>query len=160
MEDSKSGGHSSPAWDPTAVQLSCPSSRTTPWWFDALSNEVLFATDGVSATHAVFSLILGEDSITHPDIKVNYLDKQKVFRATRQEDGVGMQPFVDSYHALEFEVEVVEWPIQGSIVEFRRLTSGRQSLLHFAAWTVSCGGITTPCGVWTTSIRCLGFQVM
>ena len=27
--------HSSPAWDPTAVQLSCPSSRTTPWWFDA-----------------------------------------------------------------------------------------------------------------------------
>ena len=96
-----------------------------------LSNEVLFATDGVSATHAVFSLILGEDSITHPDIKVNYLDKQKVFRATRQEDGVGMQPFVDSYHALEFEVEVVEWPIQGSIVEFRRLTSGRQEPAPF-----------------------------
>jgi hypothetical protein len=96
-----------------------------------LSNEVLFAPDGISATHAVFSLILGEDSITHPDIKVNYLDKQKVFRATRQEDGVGMQPFVDSYHALEFEVEVVEWPVEGSIVEFRRLTSGRQEPAPF-----------------------------
>ena len=96
-----------------------------------LSNEVLFATDGVSANHATFSLILGEDSITHPDIKVNYLDKQKVFRATRQEDGVGMQPFVDSYHALEFEVEVVEWSTEGSIVEFRRLTGGRQEPAPF-----------------------------
>ena len=96
-----------------------------------LSNEVLFATDGVSANHATFSLILGEDSITHPDIKVNYLDKQKVFRATRQKDGVGMQPFVDSYHALEFEVEVVEWSTEGSIVEFRRLTGGRQEPAPF-----------------------------
>ena len=96
-----------------------------------LSNEVLFSNDGVSANHAKFSLILGEDSISHPDIKVNYLDKQKVFRATRQEDGVGLQPFVDSYHALEFEVEVVEWPVNGSIVEFRRLTSGRQEPAPF-----------------------------
>ena len=85
-----------------------------------LSNEVLFASDGISANHATFSLILGEDSISHPDIKVNYLEKQKVFRATRQEDGVGLQPFVDSYHALEFEVEVVEWPVKGSIVEFQK----------------------------------------
>ena len=96
-----------------------------------LSNEVLFSSDGISANHAAFSLVLGKDSISHPDIKVNYLDKQKVFRATRQEDGVGMQPFLDSYHALEFEVEVVEWPVQGSIVEFRKLTSGRQEPAPF-----------------------------
>ena len=59
---------------------------------------MLFSNDGVSANHAKFSLILGEDSISHPDIKVNYLDKQKVFQATRQEDGVGLQPFVTPVH--------------------------------------------------------------
>ena len=130
MEDFQVRVSSSPAWDPTAVQFSCPSSRTTPLWLDVVQRSAVCHGRGQCHPCGV-QFDFGEDSITHPDIKVNYLDKQKVFRATRQEDGVGMQPFLDSYHALEFEVEVVEWPIEGSIVEFRRLTSGRQEPAPF-----------------------------
>ena len=71
---------------------------------------------------------------------------------------MGLQPFVDSYHALEFEVEVIEWPVEGSIVEFRRLTSGRQGLRLSAAWTALFVATMTRCVAWTTSIRLHVFQ--
>jgi len=89
------------------------------------SDEVLFSDNSIDATHARLSLLLGEDSIYHPDIKVKYLDQSKTFRATRQTEGVGQQPFIDSYHGLEIEVEAVEWVVDGPSVEFRRLTSDR-----------------------------------
>ena len=66
----------------------------------------------------------GEDSIYHPDIKIKPRRPQDV-RATRQTEGVGQQPFVDTYHAVEMEVEAVEWELNGPSVEFRRLTSDR-----------------------------------
>ena len=90
-----------------------------------LSDEVLFSDGSLDATHARMSILLGEDSIYHPDIKIKYLDNSKTFRATRQLEGVGQQPFVDTYHAMELEVEAVEWPLDGSVVKFRRLTSDR-----------------------------------
>ena len=90
-----------------------------------LSDEVLFSDGSLDATHARMSILLGEDSIYHPDIKIKYLDNSKTFRATRQLEGVGQQPFVDTYHAMELEVEAVEWLLNGSAVKFRRLTSDR-----------------------------------
>ena len=89
------------------------------------SNEVLFSDNSLDATHARMSMLFGEDSIYHPDIKIKYLDDLKMFRATRQTEGVGQQPFVDTYHAVEMEVEAVEWELNGPSVEFRRLTSDR-----------------------------------
>jgi hypothetical protein len=95
------------------------------------SNEVLFSDNSIDATHARLSFLLGEDSIYHPDIKVKYLDDLKTFRATRQTEGVGQQPFIDTYHALEVEVEAVEWVVGGPSVEFRRLTSDRPEAAAF-----------------------------
>ena len=89
------------------------------------SNEVLFSDEAIDATHARMTMLLGEDSIYHPDIKVRYLDKLKLFRATRQLEGVGQQPFMDTYHMVEMEVEAVEWELGSPAVEFRRLTSDR-----------------------------------
>lgn len=89
------------------------------------SDQVLFSDNSIDATHARMSILLGEDSITHPDIKVRYLNDQKLFRATRQTEGVGQQPFVDTYHGIEIEVEAVEWELNSPSVTFRRLTSDR-----------------------------------
>lgn len=89
------------------------------------SDQVLFSDNSIDATHARMSMLFGEDSIYHPDIKVKYLDDQRLFRATRQTEGVGQQPFVDTYHAIEMEVEAVEWEVNSPSVTFRRLTSDR-----------------------------------
>ena len=88
------------------------------------SQEVLFSEDGLDAVHAALVMRLGEDSLTHEDISIRYLDKKRLFRATRQVDGVGMQPFVDGYHGIEVEAEAVEWRLDGPVVEFRRLAGG------------------------------------
>ena len=55
------------------------------------------------------TMLTGEDSIYHPDIKIKYNDRSQLFQATRQLEGVGQQPFIDSYHMVEMEVEAVEW---------------------------------------------------
>ena len=89
------------------------------------SNEVLFSDDALDATHARMTMLLGEDSIYHPDIKIKYLDRGQTFRATRQLEGVGQQPFIDTYHMVEMEVEAVEWKLNSPAVTFRRLTSDR-----------------------------------
>lgn len=89
------------------------------------SNEVLFSEEALDATHARMTMVLGEDSICHPDIKIRYLDKLKTFRATRQLEGVGQQAFTDTYHMVEMEVEAVEWELNSPAVVFRRLTSDR-----------------------------------
>ena len=88
------------------------------------SQEVLFSEDGLDAVHAALVMRLGEDSLTHQDISIRYLDNKRLFRATRQVKGVGMQPFVDSYHGIEVEAEAVEWRLDGPVVEFRRLSGG------------------------------------
>ena len=88
------------------------------------SQEVLFSEDGLNAVHAEMVMRLGEDSLTHEDISIRYLDNKRLFRATRQVEGVGMQPFVDSYHGIEVEAEAVEWRLDGPVVEFRRLAGG------------------------------------
>ena len=88
------------------------------------SQEVLFSEDGLDAVHAEMVMRLGEDSLTHEDISIRYLDNKRLFRATRQVEGVGMQPFVDSYHGIEVEAEAVEWRLDGPVVEFRRLSGG------------------------------------
>ena len=85
------------------------------------SQEVLFSEDGLDAVHAEMVMRLGEDSLTHEDISIRYLNNKRLFRATRQVEGVGMQPFVDSYHGIEVEAEAVEWRLDGPVVEFRRL---------------------------------------
>jgi hypothetical protein len=89
------------------------------------SDQILFSDNSIDATHARLSLLFGSDSIYHPDIKVKYLDDQKLFRATRQAEGVGQQPFIDTYHAIEMEVEALEWELNSPSVVFRRLTSDR-----------------------------------
>ena len=88
------------------------------------SQEVLFSEDGLDAVHAALVMRLGEDSLTHEDISIRYLDNKRLFRATRQVEGVGMQPFVDSYHGIEVEAEALEWRLDGPVVEFRRLSGG------------------------------------
>ena len=75
------------------------------------SEQILFQDGIIDALHSRMSIDLGEDSIYHPDIRVSYLHSERQFRATRQVDGVGRQPFTDSYHQLEFDVEAVEWVI-------------------------------------------------
>ena len=47
---------------------------------------------------------LGEDSLTHEDISIRYLDKKRLFRATRQVDGVGMQPFWTATMELKWKL--------------------------------------------------------
>ena len=82
-----------------------------------LVDEMLFSKDGLSATESTISIYLDKDSISHPSISVRYDDIGKRLRIIRDEDGVGMQAFSDSYHKIDFQVEAMTWEIGGRTID-------------------------------------------
>ena len=80
-------------------------------------DEMLFTRDGLSATKSTLSIYLDKDSIYHPSIVVRYDDIGKRLRVIRDEDGVGLQAFSDSYHKIDFQVEAMTWKIGGRTVD-------------------------------------------
>lgn len=82
-----------------------------------LVDEILFTRTGFSATKSTISIYLDKDSIYHPSIVVRYDDVGKRLRVIRDEDGVGLQAFSDSYHKIDFEVEAMTWKIGGRAID-------------------------------------------
>ena len=89
------------------------------------SAQILFQNGVIDAPHARMSIDLGEDSICHPDIRVRYLDSEKLFRRRDNWMALDNNHLWTPYHRLEFDVEAVEWVIGQPDVVFRRLTGNR-----------------------------------
>ena len=80
-------------------------------------DEMLFTREGLSATKSTISIYLDKDSIYHPSIAVRYDDIGKRLRVVRDEEGIGLQAFSDSYHKIDFHVEAMTWEIGGRTVD-------------------------------------------
>ncbi len=80
-------------------------------------DEMLFSPNGFSATTSTISIYLDHDSIYHPSIVVRYDDLGKRLRIIRDEEGVGLQAFSDSYHKMDFQVEAMTWDIGARTIE-------------------------------------------
>ncbi len=72
-----------------------------------------FQDRGIQANHVAWELKWEDGSIHHPDLQFRFERKSKRISAYRDEEGVGMQPFVDTYHAMDLEVDAISW-VMGS----------------------------------------------
>jgi hypothetical protein len=81
-------------------------------------DEILFQKDGFAASKVGMSIYLASDSIYHPSIGVRYDGKSEYVRFIREEDGIGLQAFSDSYHGMDFHVEALTWKVSGETIDF------------------------------------------
>ena len=84
-------------------------------------DEILFQNDGFAASKVGMSIYLGSDSIHHPSIGVRYDGKSEFIRFIRDEDGIGLQAFSDSYHKMDFHVEALTWKVNGKTIDLGSL---------------------------------------
>ncbi|PCJ81440.1 MAG: hypothetical protein COA49_04920 [Bacteroidetes bacterium] len=94
-------------------------------------DEILFKADGFAASGVGMSIYLDSDSIYHPSIGVRYDKRSQMIKFIRDEDGIGMQAFSDSYHKIDFEVEVLTWEVGGRVLDLGALLPSGRGVGYF-----------------------------
>jgi len=78
----------------------------------------------ISSAETRAVLFLDEDSLFHPQIALKIDGTEKKLSLYREQEGLSMRPFVDSYHQLELYFEQLEWDMESPSMEIKNL-SGR-----------------------------------
>ncbi|MBI3235577.1 MAG: hypothetical protein HYZ42_16315, partial [Bacteroidetes bacterium] len=61
------------------------------------------------------------DSIYHPQIALNFPFADKVLSAVRNKEGISQTPFMDSYHKMEINCDVLNWQTNLPIFELKMI---------------------------------------
>ena len=77
----------------------------------------LFTSRGISSDHSSASMFYQGDSIHHPDCQFRLDDETGRLSLNRSDEGLSRQPFVDSYHAMNLDVESLQWERGKTTVE-------------------------------------------
>lgn len=73
----------------------------------------LFTDRGISAEKSAAMLFYKQDTIYHPECQFRLDHATGRLSLSRTEEGLSRQPFKDSYHDLEMDVEALQW-VRGS----------------------------------------------
>lgn len=74
---------------------------------------------------------LGEDSIYHPYCEVRYDPRSGQLRILRFKTGLGLSSWIDSYHAMEVNVDQLVWNQGTPVLNFRNLNLGSMQAAVF-----------------------------
>lgn len=77
--------------------------------------------DRLLSDRASFTLILGRDSVFHPNLAIRYLHGQRELSAMRDERGFSRAPFFDTYHRLDMYCEALYWNLDSATATFQMI---------------------------------------
>ncbi|MGB1248269.1 MAG: hypothetical protein ACPG4Z_05245, partial [Chitinophagales bacterium] len=81
--------------------------------------------DKITANDAEVSLYFDNDSIFHPSINLTYTIIEDMVKLVKGETSLSKSKFLDSYHNIEFEADVVTWTLSEDFIEINTIsTSG------------------------------------
>ncbi|MEE4178761.1 MAG: hypothetical protein V2I46_14750 [Bacteroides sp.] len=85
------------------------------------SKNFVIRPDRLMSDRASFTLILGRDSIWHPNLLVRYLHEGRELSAMRDERGYSRAPFYDTYHRLDLYCEALYWDVDSTTANFQMI---------------------------------------
>lgn len=83
-----------------------------------VSDNYIIYPDRIVSGFASATLYLEYDSIFHPGLKVNYIDKTRELSLVRAGDGVSKSPYYDSFHNLDIYAEAIYWRLDDPLLSF------------------------------------------
>jgi len=92
--------------------------------FDFKAQRFTITRTKISSAQTRAVLFLDEDSLAHPQVALKIDGENKKLSLYREQDGLSMRPFVDSYHQLEMYFEQLEWEMESPSMEIKNI-SGR-----------------------------------
>ncbi len=105
--------------------------------FEFLRNDTVFLrassesfsirTDKIISTLASVAIYLDEDSITHPGLNFKYLVDQKLVTLYKENKGVSITPYSNSFHNLEMNFEVLNWKTDEPMIQMTNLVGGTKT---------------------------------
>ncbi|MDR9374774.1 MAG: hypothetical protein RI565_07905 [Schleiferiaceae bacterium] len=84
----------------------------------------LMRPDMLYSEDVATSLYLKEDSIYHPKLTMRFLPGKKEFTLIREEEGMGMAPFNDTYHQMDMKFQTVRWEVGSPLMQLSNLNTG------------------------------------
>ena len=97
----------------------------------ARSKSFIIKTDKILSERAEITMPLGEDSIYHPGIKLNYNVEDEKLVLTRGQEGSGRSPFFNTFHRIEMDFEALYWKLPEGVMEMKNITANTDSKATF-----------------------------
>lgn len=91
------------------------------------STDYMLDSTKISARSAEATILIGEDTISHPSVILEYIMSDRKgplerprLSLTRPKEGLGQSPFLDTYHQLEIRSEAAYWEKGDTLLNFGR----------------------------------------
>lgn len=89
------------------------------------SNVVINKPEKLNASNATVSLYFDNDSIYHPSVTLAYNLQTNEIKILRADGSLGQSKFLDSYHQMDFDADVVTWNLNNNYIDISTIsTSG------------------------------------
>ena len=85
----------------------------------------------IISRHAEVSFYIGKDSIYHPSLIFKYNDKNKLVQFIRDGKGLTRTPYLDTYHKLYMDVNLISWNIGTPKLDFGVVAGSTQKTAMF-----------------------------
>ena len=90
----------------------------------ALKNSITFnLPEKISSSDAKVSLYFDEDSIYHPSINLFYNVADNSIKLVRGEGSLSQSNFTNSYHQMDFNVDVIDWNLDEDLIYLSTISS-------------------------------------
>lgn len=93
-------------------------------WLTAESSHFLFSLEGISSISTSISFNLGDNSVFHPDLHLNYLDNTRELSLNQNQKVISKSPWANNFHQVDMSFARLLWKIDESEI---RLTMPRAS---------------------------------
>lgn len=77
----------------------------------AASLSYIFRTDEISSQNCAITIYIEKDSIYHPGVIFKYDANKNQLSLTRDNEGMRISPYYDTYHRLELDVPYITWKL-------------------------------------------------
>ncbi len=87
--------------------------------------------DRISSTDARVVIILNNDSIVHPSVRLRFRDENRSLTLIRTDEGLSKSPYYDSYHKVDMYFESFTWNIDDPIMRMGNLAGSSETRAAF-----------------------------
>lgn len=101
--------------------------RSDTIFLKTASDNFSIRSDRIVSTQASVRIYLDKDSIYHPGLNFKYLIDQKLVTLYKENQGVAITPYTNSFHNLEMNFEVLNWKTDEPILRLTNLFGGTKT---------------------------------
>ena len=87
-------------------------------FIEAASNRISNTNKRVTASEASIKIIFPNDSIMHPGLNLHFDQDEEILNLIRDGKGLSLAPYLNSYHDLEMDFQVLKWNLNEDEISF------------------------------------------